>query len=304
MAGISHDDVKALIEKEVLPEIVKSSVEKSQAFSLLTRLRDMNSSELELKVEKSLPLAYFQATPTSTKKLSNMSWENVTLKAEEIAVIIPISEADLRDTKYDLVGNVKTRVEEAIANKVDGAIFFGVDKPTSFPAGIVSQAITKGYAVEVDPTKKLYDQISDAMGYVEDDNYEVTGIVGGPSIKKVFRGLTDTTGQLITGDEISALPRAIVRNGAWDNDVAKLVVGDFKQAVYSIRQDVEVKVLTEGVIQDPTSKAILHNLAQDDMIALRFTFRFAWGLPTPVSRVGGDSRLPFAALVPAEEANE
>lgn len=43
-----------------------------------------------------------------------------------------------------------------------------------------------------------------------------------------------------------------------------MVVGDFSKAVYAIRNDVDVKILTEAVIQDPTTGAIVYNLAQQD----------------------------------------
>lgn len=302
MAGITHDDVKALIETELAPKIVESVIEKSQAFKLLTRIKDMNANQLKIKVVDSLPVAYYQSSPTAHKKLSKMSWKGVEMTAEEIAVIVPIAEADLRDANYDIEGALRRGVEGAIANLIDGAVFFGTNKPTSFPDGIVSQAVTKGKTVERDTTKSMYSQISDAMGLVEDQGYDVTGILGGPSLKKTFRDMTDTTGQLITGDEISALPRAIVKNGAWDNDTALSVVGDFAQAVYSVRQDLEVKVLTEGVIQDPSTGTILHNLAQDDMVGFRFTFRYSWAMPLPANQLGGE--LPFAAIVPADEENE
>ena len=33
-----------------------------------------------------------------------------------------------------------------------------------------------------------------------------------------------------------------------------MVAGNFKQLVYSIRQDVDVKILDQAVIQDPSTK--------------------------------------------------
>lgn len=294
---MTHDQVKALIETELSPKIVESVVEKSQAFNLLTRLKDMNAQQLKIRVVDGLPIAYFQATPTSKKKLTDMSWKGVVLTAEEVAVIVVMSEADLADANYDIEGALRRNVEGALANKIDGAIFFGTDKPNSFPEGIVTQALAHGSSIARDTNKSMYSQLSDAMGYVEEEGYDNTGILGGPSIKKVFRDMVDSTGQLIVGDEISALPRAIVKNGAWDSSKALAVVGDFKQGVYSVRQDLEVKVLTEGVIQDPSDGSIIHNLAQEDKVGFRFTFRFTWALPIPANRLGGE--LPFAAIVPA-----
>ena len=93
------------------------------------------------------------------------------------------------------------------------------------------------------------------------------------------------------------------QNGAYDNTIAQLIVGDFKQAVYSIRQDVTVKILDQGVIQDPVTKEIVYNLAQQDMVALRIVFRMGWALPNPATRMDEDRvGCPFAYLEPTSPA--
>ena len=47
-----------------------------------------------------------------------------------------------------------------------------------------------------------------------------------------------------TNYALDGAPMYFPQNGAYDNTIAQLIVGDFKQAVYSIRQDVTVKILT------------------------------------------------------------
>ena len=265
----------------------------------------MSSNRTRIKVLDSLPIAYWQGSSTAFKKTSKQAWKNKYLVAEEIAVIIPIAEADLDDAEYDIWGQVKPKIVEAISKMVDKVVLFGgEDKPESFPDSILDSAFAKGLVREKGNAETIYNAISETMGLVEESGYSVNGLLAGPSIKKVFRGMTDTTGQLITGDEISALPRAIVENGAWDKDKAVAVVGDFKQGVFSIRQDITYKLLTEGVIQDPSDGSIVYNLAQQDMVALRVTFRFAWQLPNPVNRLAEDEegRLPFAVVAPASSA--
>ena len=229
-----------------------------------------------------------------------MKWKNKFLTAEELAVIIPIPEAVLDDADYDIWGEIKPKLEEAIAQKIDEAVFLGVDKPAGFPDGLLEQAISAGHTFAPAVNQSFYSQASDAMGLVEEDGYEVTGIVGGTQIKKYFRDMTDTTGQIIVGSEIAALPRHVIRNGAWDVSKARFLVGDFKEAVIAVRQDINYKLLTEGVIQDPSSGEILYNLGQDDMVALRVTFRLAWQVPNPVNAINSDelTRLPFAVVVP------
>jgi len=304
-AMISHSDVDALIPEGEVKEIFQGIEKESQVFKLLTRLPNMSSNRTRIKVLDSLPIAYWQGSSTAFKKTSKQAWKNKYLVAEEIAVIIPIAEADLDDAEYDIWGQVKPKIVEAISKMVDKVVLFGgEDKPESFPDSILSSAFAKGFTHEKANDETIYNAISETMGLVEESGYSINGLVAGPSIKKVFRGMTDTTGQLITGDEISALPRAIVENGAWDKSKAIAVVGDFKQAVFSIRQDITYKLLTEGVIQDPSDGSIVYNLAQQDMVALRVTFRFAWQLPNPVNRLAEDEegRLPFGVVAPASSA--
>ena len=299
MAMITRTNAEALIPEGEVQEIFKSVAETSIAMQLLTRLPNMSSNKTRIKVEESLPLVYWQESDTAFKKTTEMKWKNKFIYAEELAVIIPISEAVLDDAEYDIWGEVKPKIIEAIAAKFDQAVFFGTDKPVNYPEGIVALASTRGYSLEQGDST-FYEIVSDLMGKVEEAGFNPTGIVGGPSLKKAFRNLLDKNGQLIVGDEISALPRYIMKNGAWNNATARLVLGDFKEAVYAVRQDVTYKLLTEGVIQDPASKEILYNLAQQDMVALRVVFRIGWQLPNPVNALAPneEARLPFAILEP------
>jgi hypothetical protein len=47
------------------------------------------------------------------------------------------------------------------------------------------------------------------------------------------------------------------------------------QFVVGVRQDISFKLFTEGVIQDQTG-SIIYNLMQQDMSAMRLTFRVGW----------------------------
>ena len=64
-----------------------------------------------------------------------------------------------------------------------------------------------------------------------------------------------------------------------------------------------MKLLDQGVIQDPSTKEIVYNLAQQDMVALRVVMRMGWALPNPATRLNaGRSKVPFAFLTAAAVA--
>lgn len=302
--GIDKTNVEALIDTQVANEIFEGVVRESKALSMFRRLPNMTSDKTKLRVLDSLPIAYFvdESTNNGRKNLTKMAWDKKYINAAELAVIVPIKENVLNDTSIDIWSEVKPRIVEAFGKKIDNAIFNGTDKPADWRAGLIPSIVTAG--AEVTEGDNLYSDINDVMTKVEESGYNVTGLLGGVGLKGKFRMLTDTTGQPIKGTEIDSLPKAFLDNGAWDKTKSVLIAGDFSQAVYAIRQDVTYKVLTEAVIQDPSSGDILYNLAQDDMVALRVVMRLGWEIPNPVNALNETTkRFPFANLKPKAVAS-
>ena len=297
--NISRNDVDALIETQVANEIFEGVVRESKALSLFKRLPNMTSDKTKLRVLDSLPIAYFvdESTNNGRKNLTKQAWDKKFINAAELAVIVPIKENVLNDSSIDIWAEVKPRIVEAFGKKIDAAIFNGTDKPTDWRKGLIPSISDAGK--EVTETGHFYSDINDVMTEVEESGYNVTGLVGGVGLKGKFRMMTDTTGQPLNTTEIGSLKREFMDNGAWDKSKSTLIVGDFSQAVYAIRQDVTYKVLTEAVIQDPSDGSILYNLAQDDMVALRVTMRLGWEIPNPVNALDTSAtRFPFANLKP------
>ena len=301
---ITKENASALIPEQVMEEIFKEAQKESKVLKMFRRLPNMTSDKTQLKVVESLPMTYYvnESQDNGRKSLTDMAWKNVTLTAEEIAVIVPIKDNTLNDASVDIWEQVKPELIKAIAKKIDESVLFGKGAPVSFGAGVIPEIITK--AKTVTETDKLYNDINEVMSIVEEGGHEVTGLLGGVGLKSKFRMMVDTTGQPIQNTEIGALDRAFVDNGAWDKEVATLIAGDFNQAVYAIRQDVTFDLFREGVIQD-TDGSIAYNLMQNDMSALRVVFRFGFAIPNPVTSLDGtETRYPFAALVPASEESE
>ena len=299
MAVISRTDVDSLIEVQVANEIFEGVIKDSKALSMFRRLPNMTSDKTKLRVLDSLPVAYFvdESTNNGRKNTTKMAWDKKYINAAELAVIVPIKENVLNDSSIDIWAEVRPRIVEAFAKKIDTAMFFGVDKPSDWRAGLVPSVISAG--AEVDETGHLYSDINDVMTKVEESGYDVNGILGGVGLKGKFRMMTDTTGQPLNTTEIGSVRREFMDNGVWNKTASTLIAGDFSQAVYAIRQDVTYKILDQAVIQD-TDGSILYNLAQDDMVALRVVMRLGWEIPNPVNALNETSaRFPFASLKPA-----
>ena len=299
MAGIVRNDVDALIETQVANEIFEGTIRQSKALSMFRRLPNATSDKTKLRVLDTLPLAYFvdETTNNGRKQITKMAWDKKFINIAELAVIVPIKENLLNDSSIDIWAEVRPRIEEAFARKIDDAMFFGTGKPTDWRAGLVPSVTAVG--AEVNETGRLYSDINDVMTKVEESGYNVNGILGGVGLKGKFRMMTDTTGQPLNTTEIGSVRREFMDNGVWDKTKSTLIAGDFNQAVYAIRQDITYKLLDQAVIQDPSDGSIMYNLAQEDMVALRVVMRLGWEIPNPVNAENETAtRFPFASLKP------
>ena len=248
------------------------------------------------------------------KQTTRQAWDNVYIEAAELAVIVPIPEAVLDDAEFDIFGEITPRVNEAIGQRVDSAIIFGANRPRNWQNDIITLARQAGNNVAVGSNPDYYNLLLGEGGViskVEEDGYMATGALAAMTMRAKLRGIRADDGSLIfksdmqgsTNYSLDGAPMYFPQNGAYDNTIAQLIVGDFKQAVYSIRQDVTVKILDQGVIQDPVTKEIVYNLAQQDMVALRIVFRMGWALPNPATRMDEDRvGCPFAYLEPTSPA--
>lgn len=303
-------DAEAIIREQVVSNIFQDAPKHSVFLSMAKKLPNMTSNQTRMRVLDFLPTAYWVNGDTGMKQTTRQAWDNVFINAGELAVIVPISDAVLSDAEFDIFGEVTPRVMEAIGQKVDAAVIFGDNRPAEWGLDIISRARQAGNNVSPATGKDYYDLILGENGVfakVEDDGYGVTGALAPMTFKSKLRGLRDTTGQPIFKSNmqdvarysLDGAPITFPENGAFYANIAQLVVGDFSQAVYSIRQDITVKILDQGVIQDPDTKEIIYNLAQQDMTALRIVFRMGWALPNPATRLNEDrTGCAFAYLEP------
>lgn len=317
---ISRTEANPLIPVDVSRDIIQNAAESSAFLSAARRLQNMSSRQSRMKVLNLLPTAYFLDGDTSQKQTTKVSWDNVYLTAAELAVIVPIPEAVVDDAEYDIWGEIKPHIEAAFGKAIDGAAFFGTNKPTDWPTAILTAATAKSHVLDLSTQiaagQDLYDILMGEDGLlalVEEDGYMVTNHIAALKMKAKLRGLREKvyngTGLVAAGApifqksmserggyDLDGEPLSFPKNGSMDAATALMFSGDFNQAVWSSRLDMSYKVLSEAVIQGPDG-AILYNLAQQDMVALRCVMRLGWALPIPVNPVAADP-YPFAVLVP------
>lgn len=309
MASIDRSALSGLIPEPVTREIMQGAIAESAVLRMGRRLANMSSKTQTINVLDALPSAYFvngEATDGGAgeafKQTTKMAWDKKKLYAEEIAVIVPIPEAALDDADYDIWGEVKPRLTEAFGKVIDAAILFGTNKPGTWRDGVVPTAIAAGNGVPVSS-----DVYADIMGdgglisKVELDGFNPNGVMSAIQMRGKLRGLRDTSGQPIFKTDMQGATRYgldgmdmyFPMNGAFDPAQAQMIVGDWSQLVYAIRQDMTFKIFTEGVIQDPTTKAITYNLMQNDMVALRAVMRLGWEIANPINAYNAEKANPF-----------
>ena len=309
MATIDRSALSGLIPEPVTREIMQGAIAESAVLRMGRRLANMSSKTQTINVLDALPSAYFvngEATDSGAgdafKQTTKMAWDKKKLYAEEIAVIVPIPESALDDADYDIWGEVKPRLTEAFGKVIDAAILFGTNKPSTWRTGVVPSAIAAGNGVPVGTS--VFDDIMGENGLiskVELDGFNPNGVMSAIQMRGKLRGLKATTGQPIFKSDMQGATRYgldgmdmyFPMNGAFDPNQAQMIVGDWSQLVYAIRQDMTFKIFTEGVIQDPSTKAITYNLMQNDMVALRAVMRLGWEIANPVDAYTADKANPF-----------
>jgi len=311
--SIGRTDAAALIPEEFSREIITHIPDESAAMALFRRVA-MSRAQFRIPAESALATAYFVSGDTGVKQTSQSAWSNLYLNAEELAAIVPIPENVFDDVDYDLWAVIRPQLTEAIGRALDAAIFFGTNKPASWPQAIVPAATAAGNTTTVGlpaASGGIVGDISAAMATVEADGFDVDGMVADRTMRGKLRDARGTTGeQLQTGNgtdaeqaqaSVYSVPIRYAMPGLWPTGTgaAQAVVGDFTQGLLGVRQDITFKILDQAIITDSSSPPVIqYNLAQQDMIAIRVVARFAFQVANPLtySQPTTANRYPFGVL--------
>lgn len=308
---VSRESAEALIHDQIVSTVFQDAPKNSILMQLGRKLPNMTSKQTRVPVLSMLPMAYWVGGDTGMKQTSRQQWENVYITAGELAVIVPIPEAVLEDASFDIMGEVTPRVNEAIGMKFDAAAIFGVDRPPEWQNDIITLARQAGNNVTGGITYDTLMGEGGLFGKVEEAGYIVDGVLAAMRARAALRGIKDDASRPIfmpsmqdrTRYMLDGAPVYFPENGSFDPAVAQMVAGNWQQLVWAMRQDIETKILDQAVIQDPSTKEIVYNLAQQDMIALRVTFRAGFAVPNPATRLNEHRTLvPFAYIEPGTPA--
>lgn len=308
---ISRSDSQALVPEEISNAMLKKLSETSAVLSQFTRVPISRNQE-RFPVLSALPIAYFVEGDTGLKQTSQAKWKNKYLNVSEIACIVPIPEAVLDDTTYDIWGQIQPLMETAIGRTLDSAVFFGVNKPATWPESVAAAAIAAGNKATRGTNKAeaggVIGDFSDAFEKVELDGYDVEWAVAKRNYKALLRQARATTGESLLGDtgggqvttrEVHGVTVQFPMKGLWPTEgehPVEAIVGDPAEQVVGVRQDITYKMLDEAVIQDSEGK-IVFNLAQQDMVAMRVVFRAGWETANTINYENEDDETRYPAAV-------
>ena len=292
----SRTDAAALIPEEVSNEMLGKATEQSAALSLFRRV-PVGRAQVRFPVLSALPVAYFVGGDTGLKQTTEVAWSNKFLNIEEIATIMPVPDNVLADVDANIWDEAMPLLTEAFGRTLDAAIFFGTNAPSSWPSDITTAATAAGNDVTEAATAAqggFFGDLDNLYEKIEADGYEVDGWVASTAAKSKLRKARDTQGrkldetrvagdlQTLDGLPVAYAMRGLFPAGGGAGTNTRLFAGDFSQFVLGVRQDITMKILDQAVIQDNTG-AIMFNLAQQDMTAVRLTFRVGWQVSNPIN---------------------
>ena len=305
MADISRSEVATLIEEAYADTLLGSAKEASTVLASFPTV-SMGTKLTHLPVLATLPEAGWVSesatAPEGVKPQSKATWEDRTLVAEEVAVIIPVHENVVDDATIQVISELAALGGQAIGKKLDQAVLFGQDKPASWvskalvdaatAAGNVFSVVNTGVASADD----LVGGVNQAAEAIAVAGFAPDTLISSLALRYRVANLRDANGNPVFRDESFAGFRTFFnRNGAWPiadpTSKAMVILADSSRIRIGVRQDISVKILTEATLG---SGATAINLAERDMIGIRMKARFAYVLGDSATPVGNAPQTPVA----------
>lgn len=319
MADINRTDVAGLIQdaySDTFHEVTGRTSAVLRAFPTV----DMGTKTANMPVLATRPHAkWVGETPggDGVKPTAEATWGSKQMVAEEVAVIVPIHENVVDDATENVLAHIATLGGEAIANALDAAVTFGVAKPASWTSpDLFAAATAAGNLQQVSKAPgedDLVGSIFQAAGMLDEDGFDPTTFLSRAGMKYRLANLRAADGTPIYLPSLASAPgagqldnvggmdaawlsgTALDGSGSevpvWDRAKADALIVDRSRVRIGVRQDITVKFLDQATVGGL-------NLAENDMIALRFKARYAYVLADK----GEADTAPVAAVTPAADS--
>lgn len=300
MVDINRSDVSTLIEDAYSHVLLESAAAGSQALQAFPTV-NLGTKTTNLPMLAALPQAGWVTEDvgdsSGTKPTSEVRWKNTTMVVEEIAVIVPVHEDVLADATTDVLSEVSQLAGQAIGQKLDQAVVWGVGKPASWTSSALYTAASTASQTAAYTSGAA--NADDIVGKVNQSAKTLSGLGLMPDTllaNLTFRyeivNIRDANGLPIFRDEsFAGFNTSFSRNGTWDNSRAKCLVVDSSRVRIGVRQDITVKFLDQATVGGI-------NLAEKDMVALRFKARYGYVLSSGATAFSS-APVPVAAVINA-----
>lgn len=317
-SDITRSEVAGLIQDAYSTDFLNAATDTSVALQAFPTV-SMGTKTDRLPVLATVPHAKWvtedSATAAGTKPVSKPTWVNKTLVAEEIAVIIPVHENVIDDATEDILGEITKVGGQAMGYALDAAVFFGVNKPATWTdPDLFAAATASGNVTQVSTTDVKTDLVGailqNAGLVIGDGEFDPDTLIARRSLRMQLANLRATDGSPIYLPSLSTAPGAIDQvagmdtkwvRGTVDGDLpvfdptkATALLVDSTAVRIGVRQDITVKFLDQATVNGI-------NLAEKDMVALRFKARYAYCLKNIVAKqnAAAVTRNPVGAVTPA-----
>ena len=279
-----QENLEGFVPSIISDEIIGMAIRGSSLLRL-SKVELMESDNKTFRVMKKGVDAYW-IKEAGRIQTSTPEWDFPEMKAEKIAVIIPVTKEKMNNTTIDVFGTLRPYIAEAFYEAIDSACLFGTSSP--FTNSIYGAVTASGQAVTLGTNPKLDLDISDVMAAVEKAGFDVDGFVAGLDFKNQLRKLRDADGNQLYVEgvgqkQLYSLPIEFNRASSWDSTKALAIAGEWKKySVVGIRSELEYETLTQATLHNITmadGKPL--SLAENDLIALKVTMRLGFSVVQP-----------------------
>lgn len=294
----------------ILPvEFVRDLITETEKTSVVLKRgarRNVSTSALEFPILSLDGQAAWVNGVNGRKPLAEVNMDLARIRVEEMALIVPVADSIVADGGPNLDREILAKIKESFAVLLDGTVLFGLNKPSSFPIGLVPGAIAAGNVTQVtnDANGKpdLIGAMLGANGSLIGDGFKPTGVVGSALTSYQLLTTRDSAGNFqfpgLTNGNLSTFVGSAPLDEAayWDDAIAQSLSVDWSKVVVAMREDVTYTISNQATLTAPDG-TVRYNLFQQDMSAIRVVMRIGYGLAVNPGEL--TTKFPAAVVTPA-----